>query len=111
MKYFFLAVALLAVSSVAQAQKLTVDAMVSMDKDFEKVAVSVVSKPVVSLGLGKLKVDGVVLPSMLLDKDGTNWEPALGMGAIVHVKKLKLGYSAFKKETEWTNYFGLVVNF
>jgi len=48
---------------------------------------------------------------MLLDKNGTNWEPALGMGAIVHVKKLKLGYSAFKKETEWTNYFGLVVNF
>jgi len=111
MKKLFLAVAMLTVSSVAQAQKINVDALVSVDKDFEKVAVSAVSKPVVSLGLGELKVDGVILPSMLLDKDGTNWEPALGMGAIVHVKKLKLGYSTFKREAEWTNFFGVVLNF
>lgn len=111
MKKLFLAVAMLTVSSVAQAQKINVDALVSINKDFEKVAVSAVSKPVVSLGLGKLKVDGVILPSMLLDTDGTNWEPALGMGVIVHVKKLKLGYSTFKREAEWTNFFGVVLNF
>ncbi len=111
MKKLFLAIALLTVSSVAQAQKVAVDAMVSTNADFNKVAVSVVTKPVVTLGLGKFAVEGHVLPSVMYDMDGKTWNTAVGLGASFKVRKFNLGYNVFKEGDNWKAFYGVSVKF
>ena len=111
MKKTLLAIALLTVSSVAHAQKLSADMMVSTTTKGDKLAVSLVSHPVLSVELGKLKVAGVVLPSMIMDKNFTKHEPSLGVGLVTQVKKIGLGYSTFKLSTGWKNFIGVNVKF
>ena len=111
MKKILLAVALLTVSSVAQAQKLSGDMLLSTDRKLENFAVSAVSSPLVSFELAKLKLDGVVLPSVLFDKNFKNWTPTIGMGALVGVDKVKFAYSTFKMGSTWNNFIGLQVKF
>lgn len=113
MKSFFsvLAVALLMGVSPAAAQ-LRVDGMLTTDSKFDNFAISAVPSPIASLTLGKqLSVDGVVLPSLLMDKDLKNFQPALGVGLVVHVDKFDLAYATFKREEGWVNHYGVVVKF
>lgn len=114
MKHFLsaLVVGLVCVTAPAAAQNLRFNGMVSTDKDFEHFAISAVSAPVASLDLGKsLSVDGVVLPSLIVDKKLDHARPALGVGAVVHISKWDVGYAAFKREGTWVSHYGLVVRF
>jgi len=105
-------IGLVGMTSPAAAQSLRFGGMVSTDSKFEQFAVSAVSSPVASLALGKsLSVDGVILPSVIVDKKLEVFQPALGVGAVVHVAKLDLGVAAFKQGDGWVNHYGLVVRF
>lgn len=99
-------------TSPAAAQSLRFDGMVSTDSKFEHFAVSAVPSPVVSLSLGKsLSVDGVILPSVIVDKKFEDVQPALGVGAVIHITKFDVGVATFKQAGGWVNHYGLVVRF
>lgn len=114
MKHFLSAVmvGLMCVASPVAAQTLQFDGMVTTDKEFENFAVSAVSSPVASLSLGKsVSVDGVILPSVIVNRKLEDPRLALGIGAVIRVGKWDFGYAAFRKEGEWHNHYGLVVKF
>jgi|APGre2960657505_1045072.scaffolds.fasta_scaffold81172_2 hypothetical protein len=110
-KLTFAVAALVIGSSVAQAQKVSGEAMLSFGKD-NNVAVSVVSKPAFTVSIGsKLSVSGVSLPSMVYNGKTKKWNPAIGAGLVMKVKKIDLGYNVFKLGSDWTNFYGVVVKF
>jgi hypothetical protein len=112
MKKLTLAVAALVIgSSVVQAQKASGEAMISFAKD-NNYAVSVVSKPAFTVAIGdKLSVSGVALPSIVYSGIAKSWDPSIGAGLVVGVKKIHLGYNVFKINAKWTNFYGIMVKF
>lgn len=111
MQKFLILLALLTVSSVSQAQKLSGNILLSTDTKLKNFAVSAVSKPLVSFELAKLKIDGVILPAVLFDKNFKNWRPAVGMGGVVHLDKLNIVYSTYHMSSGWKNFIGINVKF